>query len=390
MFLITSKGWINQKMGLDVTNIAYGLFAILSALNIPQIMNYLKYLLLNHFKILDTYIYISLFLYFLFKQEIQLQALSFLGIYIMFSSLSYTHNEKKYYDEALQGFILLSFCTLVGVYFGVAEYFLFESEYFYAVKALDYPSAISALPIHASGLQYSYNLTAYILMAALGILRLVNISSELRSVLVPIYLIALLLTQAKIVFLFIVLLITLELSKLCSNFIKGSLAFMACLGYLFFSHFLILSTNIEIESDKYYQELIFSFHGYEGYLSLFSWLKLETWNYLVSNNFLNISINDYQSVMLGYEPHFFLGSCILFGGLIFGFMISLRVLNNCCINFLLAMRANDIFFCSLSIVFLIESILWDAYDSPIFWIIVCLPTIYKKWLSMDQSEIINN
>tara|TARA_B100001964_G_C13730973_1_gene378813 strand:- start:121 stop:492 length:372 start_codon:yes stop_codon:yes gene_type:complete len=115
------------------------------------------------------------------------------------------------------------------------------------------------------------------------------------------------------------------------------------------------------------------------YLSIFSWLKIISLKYLLSSNIFFTDLNNFFELSEGYEPHSLFFSCSFFGGLTFAFLVTLRLIKNLA-KYYLPNLERDIYLSIALCVFFIESILWDSYDAPIFWLIILLGPYcnYKK------------
>jgi hypothetical protein len=254
-----------------------------------------------------------------------------------------------------------------------------ESSYFFEAK--DTPSLVKLFPIYVGGFYESYNQVAYILIAALGVLGFVNLSKNQKFFLKIIFCVSLLLSGAKIIFLFFAVSLILKLFEQRNIVFTKSLIFLLSIGYLLLAHIVFTIANEVVLYDKYYQELIFQIDDINIYLSLFSWLKIESFNYFIHYFEQGFSIADFNNFTDGYDPHFLLASLTLIGGIVFACLVYMRILYSAYLNLRYKIK-NQIFFSSLIIVFIVETIIWDSHHSLIFWIVMTY-----NFVSKDEYEI---
>jgi len=278
--------------------------------------------------------------------------------------------------------------TLAGVYLGFLESLFLDTNYLHKFQPPGHPNPISdllykitsfRLSNHISGFQISINYSAYIIISCLGILNFLQYKPILKKILQVLLFVGLLLTQAKIGFLFITILLIMNITKKFQKPIRFLLIFSICISYLLLTHITIIDSNSPIVSEKYYREFIFSFMHMDFYLSLFSWLKILSLEYLFSSSIFLIDLSEFFKLSEGSEPHSLFFSSSIFGGLTFALLITLRLIKNL-LKYFLSSIERDAYFSTLLCVFLVESIVWDSYDAPIFWLIILLGPYfnYKK------------
>jgi hypothetical protein len=382
IFFVTSKSWLENTLNLDVSIFIYVNFCILLCLNLSSANNYFQYLLKYHFKSLDAYIYSSLLIFSIYQMNVGLDVFSFIAIYALIRCACKTTIESNFFISILYGLLAYAVLTAVGVIFGGIEYLFLDSSLLHEVKTDLSPSPIQIFPMYASSFQYSYNSTAYIIIAALGVLELLSFPAKIKFLFIIMLLPALLLTGAKITFLFLMVTIIIRLLRGVNRLWIYGLVALACLGYLFFIHIIFMASGEAVEGEKYYRDIIFYVYGYDGYWSLFSWLKVQGYNYLGT---LGASISGFQDYADGYEPHFLLISLTLFGGIAFSLIVYARVIKNSYLNFTLGIKEN-IFYPAVAIAFLCESTVWDAHDSIIFWIVISLGSWYKNFYGPHKRQ----
>jgi len=276
--------------------------------------------------------------------------------------------------------------SLTGVYLGLFESLFLDTGIFHSYQPPGYPNPTSdllekitgfRLSNLISGFQLGWNYTAYIIISCLGILNFMQYKTSLKKILRVFLIVGLILTQAKIGFLFMMILIVMHMTKKFQRPVRFLLIFSICICYLLLTHITIIDSNSLIVSEKYYREYIFSFMHKDFYLSFFSWLKIVSSKYLFSSSIFLTDLNEFFKLSEGSEPHSLFFSSSFFGGLIFAFLVTMRLINNLS-KYFLSNLERDIYFSTLLCVFCIESILWDSYDAPIFWLIILLSPYYKN------------
>ena len=187
---------------------------------------------------------------------------------------------------------------------------------------------------------------------------------------------ALFLTQAKIGFLYVAILLSLKIFANFHQNLKIALISFICFGYLFLTHLTIVEGATEIINTNYYRELAFNLFNFDFYISLFSWLKLTSLDYLMSSDISSDGLNGFIGYANNTDPHSLFFSCIFIGGLAFAILLSIK-LGLILFNYFLKNSKREIYFSALLCSFIVESIIWDSYDAPIFWLIVLLGSNYQ-------------
>ena len=385
VFLTASNSWFTNKLYISISHLIYINFILLFIINIRSIIEYFKYLISNNIKTLDTYIFISIFIY-LFSSissyKLNLDIVIFASIYFLLRSWSLPFSHSPHKENILYGVLVCGLISAFGIFFGIFEYFFMESSYFFEAK--NTPSFIKLFPVYFGGFYESYNQTSYILIAALGVLGFVNLSKNQKFFLVIIFCISLLLSGAKIVFLFFAVSLILKLFETKNALFKKSLILLLSIGYLFLTHIVFASIDEIVLNDKYYKELIFQINDINIYLSLFSWLKIESFNYFINSFDQSFSIDNFNNFTSGYDPHFLLASLTFTGGIFFASLVYARVFYSAFLN-LMQKSKNTIFFSSLIIVFIVETIIWDSHHSLIFWIVMTHNFVSKNKYEIKDS-----
>jgi hypothetical protein len=230
-----------------------------------------------------------------------------------------------------------------------------------------------------SGFGFNHNYSANIIVIAQSFLFLsTSFTKKQKIFLTLLFLTALIITAAKIALLFLSLLVINFIFKQKTT--KRILILGLVCAYLVLAHTVIaLSGSYEIGS-THYQQLLFSFFGYDFVLGAYGHLKEVYFIALTENFFLPMSLLDLTEA-LDYEPHFLFFSLIILGGfplcLSFYVFIAHRIYKR--LKFF-ETKLPIYFFCGL-IAIITESFLLDAYDSAFFWIIIT----YALTFSEDHS-----
>ena len=389
LFLFSSTLWFENYF-FNTKPIIYIIFIIIILLNTNNQLKYLLKVLRENFKNLDFFIIIAILLHFLIQRRINYYGISFLVLYVFISSLSpyMRESNSRAYKLILNCIFFSGMMSLTGVYLGFLESLFLDTSIFHQYQSPGYPNPTSdflkkitgfSLSNHISGFQTSINYSAYIIISCLGILNFMQYKTSLKKIIRVFLIIGLILTQAKIGLLFVMILIVMKITTNFQNNSKFLLILAICACYLFLTHITIIDSNSVIVSSRYYREFLFSFLNMDFYLSLFSWLKVISLKYLLSSNIFFTDLNNFFKLSEGYEPHSLFFSCSFFGGLTFAFLVTLRLIKNLA-KYYLPNLERDIYLSIALCVFFIESILWDSYDAPIFWLIILLGPYcnYKK------------
>ena len=389
IFFISIKGWIESFNLIKISNftyLIYLLFGLLCLINFKNIKNYGLYLISTNIRSIDFLLVLSLLLFFIIQGSINFYALTFLSLYLFVSSIATSKEFYRDYRYLLLSLFVAALITVFGIFIGVFENLFFETKIFHNNKVMDYPNPIS-IKYHFSGFQFSYNYSAYIIISGLGITHLILPRSPATNIFRYIFFVGLFLTQAKAALLYIAIMVVMSIqNKLFSSF-RNYLLGILLLFYLILCHFTFATSNSEISSVYYFREIKFSILDINVYSTLFLWLKEVFVSYIISNSPSEVSISGFQLFSEGLEPHSILLSSYLFGGFLFSALILLKIFK-VFYEFFMSTWHVDKYFLSLVMVFMAESFVWDAYDSPIFWIIILLCPLYKIYFdNADKNSL---
>ena len=394
LFFFSSTLWFETYF-FNIKPIIYIIFFIFILLNTTNLFKYLLKVLRENFKNLDFFIIIAILLHFLIQRRINYYGISFIVLYVFINSLSpyMRESSSRVYKLILNCIFFSGMMSLTGVYLGFLESLFLDTNAFHQFQPAGYPNPTSDflnkitgfnLSNHISGFQTSINYSAYIIISCLGILNFMQYKTSLKKILRVYLIIGLILTQAKIGLLFMMILIVMKITTNFQNTLKFLLIFAICICYLLLTHITVIDSNSVIVSSIYYREFVFSFLNMDFYLSLFSWLKVISLKYLLSSNIFFTDLNNFFELSEGFEPHSLFFSCSFFGGLFFALLIFIRLVEKLS-KYFLSNLERDIYFSTLLCVFCIESILWDSYDAPIFWLIILLSPYYKNIIKKKST-----
>jgi hypothetical protein len=281
----------------------------------------------------------------------------------------------------------------IGVLIGLFEYLFLSSNLFYHMFEVEgsgnYPYIDQRIIF--SGFEYHNNFSAYIVIVAQSFLFLSTsvFMKNLRTVLTVLFLSALLITGAKIVVLFISLVI-------CNYFIKDKikknlLNIILIVLYLLASHIVIAFHDSYELGSIHYRALLFSVGDIDFVLGSYGYLKAAYFIELKNNFFLPVDLRAFQQTLGSVsDPHFLIYTLIYLGG----FPLALSVLaflgKGIYKNFrIIQGRYPNYYFCGL-IAIITEMFLWDAINSLFFWVIILYAiTISKNSYPPDNKSSIS-
>ena len=393
LFLFGSKGWIESNL-VNIRVWIYLFFFLFFIMSYQNIFSYLTYAYKEKFRQVDFLIFFSLLIFFLIQKSISFEALSFIGLFLLISSHAFEADRRPYtFNLIFKGILYSSLVSLLGVYLGFFESLFFDSTLFHLYQGENYPNPVLAFFKEAfgivlssnSGFQISINYSAYILISCIGVLNLLNIQQPIKRVLKYLLFIGLVLTFAKVAYLFISIVITLHLIKGEGNIFKILSISSLAIAYLFLTHITLINSEALITDYKYYRLLIGNYLGMDFYLSLFAWLKVQAIDYIYQNNIASISLAGFKGTSGGIDPHSLFFYSALTGGYLFAVLVLIKVFVNM-LRFASLDVKKDKYFLSLLIVFFIESFIWDPNNTAVFWIVVLFCPFYKAYLSAFKMD----
>ncbi|SVE22751.1 uncharacterized protein METZ01_LOCUS475605, partial [marine metagenome] len=205
----------------------------------------------------------------------------------------------------------------IGVVIGLFESMFLSSELFYHIFN-GYPYIDQKVTY--SGFGTNHNFSAYIIVIAQSFLFLSRsrFIKNLRAYLTALFLLTLLITGAKIAFLFLALLV-------CNYFFEDKIKkilinILLITLYLFASHIVVaFHGNYELDS-FHYRELLFSIGNIDFVLNNYAHMKTAYFMELKEHLFLPVNLIDITQLM-NADPHSFIYSLIIIGGLPLAFSI---------------------------------------------------------------------
>ncbi len=301
--------------------------------------------------------------------EIGFFVILFFSIYLIF----------KNQDNNLNNFIVnLMICSgvfmSIGVLIGLFESLFLSSKIFYHIV---HNYAYIDQRLIYSGFGYNHNFSAYIIVVAQSFLFLSTsvFIKHLRMYLTVLFLLALLITGAKIAFLFISL-------AICNYFIKrielrNLLNIILIALYLFTSHIVIAFHDSYELGSSHYRELLFSVGDIDFILGNYGYMKAAYFIELKNNFFLPVSLSEIKQ-SLAADPHSFIFSLIILGSFPLAFSVLILIAKGIYRNFrTIKERYPKYYFCGL-ISIITETFLWDSGNSIFFWIIILYAITISK------------
>ena len=314
-------------------------------------------------------------------QEIGFFVILFFSFYLIF----------KGKDNILKNFIfnLVIFSGVlmsVGVLIGLFESIFLSSKLFYQIYD-DYPYVDQKFIF--SGFGYNHNFSAIIIVVAQSFLFLSSsaVMKNLRKYLTVLFLLALVITGARIFVLFISLII-------CNYFIqdkikKNVVNIILVTLYLLAAHIVISFDGSNRVGSIHYNELLFSVVGIDFIQGVYGFIKVEYFFELKDNFFLPTNLKDITQI-LNFDPHNLIFSLIILGG--FPLMLSVLIFlaKGIYENFrVIEEKYPNYYFCGL-ISIITETFLYDSANSIFFWIIILYAiTISKNSYPPDNKSSIS-
>ena len=201
------------------------------------------------------------------------------------------------------------------------------------------------------------------------------------------FLLALLITGAKIAVLFISL-------AVCNYFMedkikKNAMIIILVVLYLFASHIVISFHDSYELGSLHYRKLLFSVGGIDFILNNYGYMKATYFIELKDNFFLPANLKDITQT-LNTDPHSLIYSLIILGGFPLAFSVLVLIVKGIYKNFrIIEERYPSYYFCGLISV-ITETFVWDANNSIFFWVIILYAiTISKDSYPSDNGSTIS-
>jgi len=303
-------------------------------------------------------------------KEIGLFGFLFFSIYLIFRN-----QDNNLNDYIVNLMICAGVFISIGVLIGLFESTFLSSKLFYSIYK-DY--AYIDQKVDYSGFGYNYNFSAYIIIVAQSFLFLSTsvFVKNLRTYLTVLFLLALLITGAKIVVLFISL-------AICNYFIKRIklrilLNVILIVLYLLASHIVIAFHDSYELGSTHYRELLFSIGNIDFVLGNYGYLKAAYFIELKNNFFLPVSMSEITRSII-WDPHSLIFSLIILGGFPLALSVLVFLAKGIYRNFgIIKERYPNYYYCGL-ISMITETLVWDSINSLFFWVIILYAiTISKK------------
>ena len=377
LILVPSKGWIDLNLFQANILIVFVITLNLIYLRTPLIQ-YFKNLNARKFIDIDVVIFASIIFHFMVSQSINVFALSFLIIYFLSRLIWMQFRMPEEKIKIINAIMIFGFFLLFSVFLGFIEILSLKTNVFSSISVANYPNPIAKLFNHSKGFYYSYNATAYSLAFFYCSISFLLISYKYKRFLEGMTLIMLFLTQAKFAYLFIASIVLVNLLNRSNGRSFLILLGIAIILYIVFSHISVgLGNSLQLD-DKYYYLTIFKNENFSVYLSLFSELKHKSFDFLLSIDLLRPNLNNLIIFLNHSEPHNLFISAYFFGGIIFLIALIFLILN-ALKKSIYAIKDKGFIEMNFFILFMllvVESLLWDSYDSLIFLLMLAFTNSY--------------
>ena len=139
LVLISSKGWIEYRLGISPSLIIYSLICFLFFFFRKEVHFYVDSKLKSNFCDLDFLIIFFLISHSIINQNLSIHALSFGILFIFFSSII-SSDKKQNIDILLASLLIAAVISLGGVLIGLVEGLIGTSTKFIAIEPENYPN----------------------------------------------------------------------------------------------------------------------------------------------------------------------------------------------------------------------------------------------------------
>lgn len=390
LVLMSSKGWLEDRLGMNPSLIIYSLICFLFFFFRKEIYLYLDSKIRSNFFSLDFLIIFFLIFHSIINLSISIHALSFSVLFIFFSSIIFS-DKKQNIDILLESLLIAAVISLGGVLIGLFEGLIGTTTKFITLEPQNYPNPMIGVfnsifetnwKYQISGFHISINYTAYVLIAGLaGLVALSELKkiSMLKYFIVTMFILGLILSQAKVGYLFLTFLVI-------RFFLDHKYKFLILVitGYVILTHLTINNSDVLISNSHYFRSILFSLGDYDFYLSFFSWLKISAFEYLNSTLWFFGNYDDFVEI-IDADPHSFWVSVLLIGGPITTLLLLIKFIKSERQYRENSKNESAILFAAYY-TFIVESLTWDALDAPIFWIIfLMIPAIILRVNKKDMA-----
>ena len=211
LFLMSANGWMMHRFDLNISIGIYFSVCILVLIYRAEFLGYLYERLQKNIFDIDFLILAFLLLHFVVNQEVSITGISFGFLFIFFSSLARA-NSRKNREIFAHSLFISAIISSLGVLIGLVEGMIGNSIIFTTIQPQNYPSPILKIfnnlfmtnwVYQISGFQLSINYTAYILIGGLASTSFMGDASKYKNFFISIFILALILCQAKIGYLFL-------------------------------------------------------------------------------------------------------------------------------------------------------------------------------------------
>jgi hypothetical protein len=380
LIMMSMQGWLVDRFDFNISIGIYFAIFILAYSYKAELLAYAYERFQKNILDVDFLILAFLTLHFIINYHISINGLSFAALFILFSSIGRAQdqwNKKVVINSILFAAILCA----IGVMIGFIEGMLGNSSIFNRIQPPNYPSPVLNIfnslfstnwHYQISGFQLSINYTAYLLIGGLATISFTDYSQGLKNIFIAIFISALILSQAKIGYLFL----TFFGIRILFNS-AYTLLIVISFSYLALSHLTINPIETVLENAHYFKSKVFLLGDYEFYVSFFLWLKISAFHYLNASHWFLGNYNEFIATVSA-EPHSLWVSLVLIGGPITTLLVLIKFLQ-VERNYRETDSMQSTLFFAAFYALIIETVVWDAFDAPIFWIIfLTIPMLLKE------------
>ena len=293
-------------------------------------------------------------------------------ILLIAKNLSKLEFEDNFITSA-NALMLSALMSAIGVIAGYIENLFYESHIFNQVMAFDYPYSDGlGETILLNGFFSSANGSAYCICVGLAFSQYQNlIKGNLKNMLCGFLVLTLILTKAKIAFLYCFTILGICLLK---NFSKRYLVLYLCLlgiFYIFLSHIMIAINGSYDYPSVHFRKLLFSLGPIDFILGNYGMFKVFAIEAISSNIFFPMGLNQFEEIYNG-RPHFMFGNLVISGGISLAILVTTYLLMFIKNNFkdFAKLTNNHYLYIGAFFCFLVESINWNFGNNIYFWMII--------------------
>ena len=388
LIMMSMHGWLIDRFAFNISMGIYFTTSILAYSYRAELLAYAYERFQQNIFDIDFLILASLTLHFIINYNVSINGLSFAVLFILFSSVARSRDQWNK-QVVIYSILITAILCAIGVMIGFIEGVMGNSIIFNTIQPPNYPSPVLKIfnslfstnwSYQISGFQFSINYTAYLLIGGLATIGLTDQNQEFKNICIVIFVSALILSQAKIGYLFL----TFCGIRIFFNS-PYKLLIVISFSYLTLSHLTINHIETVLENAHYFKSKIFLLGNYEFYVSFFSWLKISAFHYLNASHWFFGNYNEFIATVSA-EPHSLWVSLILIGGPITTLLMLIKFIA-VERNYRETDSMKSTLFFAAFYALIVETVVWDAFDAPIFWLIfLTIPMLLKEKSLLHEAS----